>query len=323
MSTQLFSTPGTFTFTVPPAVTTLQVEAWGGGGNGDDDQLANGGGGGGYGKKNSILCSSGDEFLVIVGAGGAVAGAGEDSAFSGNPTPNYMQVPGGASGASGGAGGSTGSGADVDFNGGNGGLDQLIGGGGGGGSSAGTGADGGNGADATVLLGGAGGGAPSGGAGGGGGGDPGSDGTNGFAPGGGGGSSGTGSSNAGLGADGQVLLTWIEVYAGNGALLVGTVASTVSGTLQPWSEASIDIPQSILTGSATATAPPSGSGNLAVEDSTLVGNGSVSGPGAVAGAGAIAALEARMSGLGFAPVLSAAPQITRGRRRRWTFFPSR
>ena len=62
---QVYSTPGTFSFTVPSGVTKILVEAWGAGGGG----ATVGGGGGGYGK-SIISVTSGDVYTITVGAGG-------------------------------------------------------------------------------------------------------------------------------------------------------------------------------------------------------------------------------------------------------------
>ena len=60
-------------YTVPPGVTSIQVEAWGGGAGGDSGfriaGVAWGGGGGGYGRE-VLTVSSGETYYFTIGAGG-------------------------------------------------------------------------------------------------------------------------------------------------------------------------------------------------------------------------------------------------------------
>ena len=68
-----FTTPGTYSFIVPDAVNSIDVDIWGaGGGGGDRDGFdgGNGGGGGGYGG-GTISVVPGSTITIIVGAGGA------------------------------------------------------------------------------------------------------------------------------------------------------------------------------------------------------------------------------------------------------------
>ncbi|MFV8343024.1 LamG-like jellyroll fold domain-containing protein [Flavobacterium sp. XS2P39] len=74
-TTQTFTASGTFT--VPPGVTSVQVEAWGGGGggggvigNGGKTQAGGGGAGGSYTKTTSVTVTSGAAITITVGAGG-------------------------------------------------------------------------------------------------------------------------------------------------------------------------------------------------------------------------------------------------------------
>ena len=66
---QEFSTPGTYSFTVPTNITRLLVELWGGGGGGGLG-LYFSGGGGGY-SRSIIIVTPGTTINVIVGAGGS------------------------------------------------------------------------------------------------------------------------------------------------------------------------------------------------------------------------------------------------------------
>ncbi|MCM2279547.1 MAG: hypothetical protein NDJ89_15835 [Oligoflexia bacterium] len=200
---------GTYSYKVPPGVSSIQVEAWGGGGGGGTQSAqANGGGGGGYSKK-LLSVTPGETLTLVVGAGGATGVDGQSSsvkrgatviteatgglsAGGGSPTPTAglydVWYPGGAGAAAqGGGGGRAGSG------------------GGGGGGSSGAGVAGTAGAGATVGPGGTGG-ATDGGRGGDGG-APSTAGQNGQAPGGGGGGSGSSSTVSGTGGDGRLRIT--------------------------------------------------------------------------------------------------------------------
>src|ERR1035437_8969993 len=73
---QTYSSPGTYTWTAPAGVWSVQVECWGPGGDGggpwyDDNgngQAGGGGGGGAYAKVNSFAVISGSSYTVLVGA---------------------------------------------------------------------------------------------------------------------------------------------------------------------------------------------------------------------------------------------------------------
>jgi hypothetical protein len=69
---QEFSTPGTYSFTVPTAVTSISAVAIGGGGGGASN-VNDGGGGGGAGLqyRNDIAVTPGETLTVVVGVGGA------------------------------------------------------------------------------------------------------------------------------------------------------------------------------------------------------------------------------------------------------------
>jgi hypothetical protein len=69
---ETFTTPGTFTWTVPAGVFTIEVEAWGAGGGGasvPNSTAAGGGGGGGY-SRSTISVTPGAMIPYTVGAGG-------------------------------------------------------------------------------------------------------------------------------------------------------------------------------------------------------------------------------------------------------------
>lgn len=219
--------PGTYTWTCPPNVTSIQVEAWGAGGAGGGVgtaalfRVAGGGGGGSYAQSSGIPVVPGNAYTIIVGAGGtgvsaAVGNAGGSSSFG-----SIVIATGGAGGlanntagsVSGGAGGSTATGS-VSWNGGTGGTSNgtgtLTAASGGGGGGAGTTSNGGN---ANVNV------AGTGGAVGGGSGGAGintntsTNGTSGNNPGGGGSGARGGSTNTsarlgGTGGSGKIILTY-------------------------------------------------------------------------------------------------------------------
>lgn len=91
-----FSTPGTYSWTVPPGVTNICIEAWGGGGHGGDGALnlaynGGGGGGGGYGFK-CVDVTPGQVFNLTV----ASSGAGGETTFG-----NVITSTNGANGTAG------------------------------------------------------------------------------------------------------------------------------------------------------------------------------------------------------------------------------
>jgi hypothetical protein len=146
--TKYFDSAGTYTFTFPPGVTSINVEAWGGGGP-TGTARGSGGGGGAY-SRSTFSVTPGAEYTINVGAGGATGQAGGDSWFG---APATLLAKGGASpgptdgGAQGGQA-SLGVGS-TKYSGGNGGnrgsSSNNTGGGGGGGGSAFPTANGGNG----------------------------------------------------------------------------------------------------------------------------------------------------------------------------------
>lgn len=121
-SPETFSQPGTYTWTVPPCVTSITVKIWGGGGGGggtssrqtitDEEACTQGGGGGGGGfAMRTYSVTPGETYSIVVGAGGtggvganntAVAGiTGGTSTFSGPATTPFGALTGfgGAGGA--------------------------------------------------------------------------------------------------------------------------------------------------------------------------------------------------------------------------------
>ena len=95
--------PASGTFTVPAGVTSAIFEGWGGGGGGDTG--AGSGGGGAY-KKATVAVSAGQEYVITVGAGGAVGGSnGGDTTVFRDPTTHLRAEGGKGGGANGGTGG--------------------------------------------------------------------------------------------------------------------------------------------------------------------------------------------------------------------------
>ena len=104
---QTFSS--TTTFTVPPGVTSIMVQAWGGGGHGStmSSAFAGGGGGGGAFASMTVSVVPGHSYIVNVGAGSTSSSPGGDSWFK---TSSTVLAKGGNSAnnndSSGGSGGS-------------------------------------------------------------------------------------------------------------------------------------------------------------------------------------------------------------------------
>lgn len=144
----LYDTPGTYTWTAPPGVTSVCVACIGGGAGGGGElyfgsYLGAGGGGGGLGYKNNIAVTPGTGYTVVVGSGGTGAGAnGTNSYFISTSTVSGRGGVGAKYSGSrtGSGGGYTGDGGG---NGGSGGyyfsLASVAGGGGGAGGFAGGG----------------------------------------------------------------------------------------------------------------------------------------------------------------------------------------
>jgi uncharacterized repeat protein (TIGR01451 family) len=201
----------TSTFTAPPGVTSIVVEAWGGGGGPRNDGTERrGGGGGGAYARSTLTVIPGQTYNVIVGLGGAVVhpgtvgNAGGNSFFADGST---LLARGGAGGTNlGGSGGDAATSVgDIRFSGGAGGdrSGTTSGGGGGGGGSAFAHADGSAGQAGSGSTGGVGG---DGEGPGGNGGNNGQTGQPGTIPGGGGGARGSNGGNGGAGADGRVIV---------------------------------------------------------------------------------------------------------------------
>ena len=89
---QVFSTPGSYTWTCPAGVTKVMGELWGGGGGG----CYTGGGGGGYGKQ-IINVVPGVTYSIVVGAGGSTC----PGSNGGNSQFSTIIAYGGSHGASG------------------------------------------------------------------------------------------------------------------------------------------------------------------------------------------------------------------------------
>jgi hypothetical protein len=144
-----FTTPGTYTFTVPANVYSLSAVAIGGGAVGGQNGVA--GGAGALSYQNDIPVTPGQLLTVVVGAGGAWYQSGADVYDGGDSMFASMIAGGGKGESSGGMGGSA-SGGDANFSGGAGGVSGYPNAGGGG--TAGyteNGQDGGNGSAAPYI----------------------------------------------------------------------------------------------------------------------------------------------------------------------------
>lgn len=149
-SPKTYSTPGTYSWTVPPNVTSICVEVWGGGGNGgtggwsggvSNGHFGGGGGGGGYGYQ-CFLVVPGTTYSVTVGGASGTSSLGTLISASGGvagdnatTTVNGLGGNGGASAASFNISGTNGSagGGSYGNSGGNGGAGANGGAGGAGG----------------------------------------------------------------------------------------------------------------------------------------------------------------------------------------------
>jgi hypothetical protein len=76
---QAYTTPGTYSWTAPPGVTSVSVVAVGGGGSGEYNNT-----GGALGWKNNISVVPGQSYTVVVGAGGPAGSGGTYSANGGD-----------------------------------------------------------------------------------------------------------------------------------------------------------------------------------------------------------------------------------------------
>lgn len=103
-----YSTPGSYTFTVPAGVTKLRVEVAGGGGSsgggdfywdGDDKNYFRGGKGGNGAKINtSISVTPFSKITIIVGAGGTAPGFQQDGVDGGSSSVPGVTAGGGGKG---------------------------------------------------------------------------------------------------------------------------------------------------------------------------------------------------------------------------------
>ena len=235
--TTSYTAAGSYTWTCPNGVHSLQIECWGGGGAGGGASKTSGGAGGGgggggaYAKATSVTVTPGTGYSVVVGGGGAhtlsavtgTAAPGTNSWFGTSAATNCLAAGGGGGGdfvgnggGPGGTGGASsscvysGSGSAA-YSGGNG-RTATASRGGGGGGGAGTAANGGTSTGNADI---AGTGGASGGGNGGAGYVGGGSGFSGNAPGGGGGggeASGSTWRTGGDGAAGKVVLTYTVAY---------------------------------------------------------------------------------------------------------------
>ena len=97
-----YSTPGSFTFTVPAGVTKLRVEVAGGGGGGGgaDGKSAGKGGNGGSGAKTNttFAVTAGASVAVVVGAGGSSAYKKNNGGTGGTSKAGSVSARGGNGG---------------------------------------------------------------------------------------------------------------------------------------------------------------------------------------------------------------------------------
>lgn len=97
-----YSTPGSFTFTVPAGVTKLRVEVAGGGGGGGgaDGKSAGKGGNGGSGAKTNttFAVTAGASVAVVVGAGGSSAYKKNNGGTGGTSKAGSVSARGGDGG---------------------------------------------------------------------------------------------------------------------------------------------------------------------------------------------------------------------------------
>jgi hypothetical protein len=230
-TTTTYSTNGNHTYTAPAAATAAKVQCWGGAGSGCSNPPSTygggGGGGGEYAAEFTLAITGSSMYTAVVGKGSTTTASGGNSSFPGDAVTVTAHGGKTSSNTENGAAGGSGSVNSVHFSGGKGGngaQGATGNGGGGGGSSAGTAAAGGNGHNAPLGgSAGAGGTAPSGGGNGGAGGANNGNGVNGTAPGGAGGGAGEGSTRAGNGADGKVVITTVvQTLVGSWSPVAGT-----------------------------------------------------------------------------------------------------
>lgn len=91
----VFTTPGTFSWTAPAGITSVCVVAVGAGGGGGSSSSRCGGSGGGLAWRNNITVVPGNSYTVVVGAGGGANTAGGDTYFDTTSTVRGHGGPGG------------------------------------------------------------------------------------------------------------------------------------------------------------------------------------------------------------------------------------
>ncbi|MFV8339636.1 choice-of-anchor D domain-containing protein [Flavobacterium sp. LB3P21] len=287
-SSQTFSTPGTYTFTVPPGVTSINIEAWGAGGAGGGATGTNssggGGAGGGYARRNSYAVTPGANYTVTVGTGGIGSrGNGTDGGFSSlsSGATTYLLAVGGnaagatsmnntyTTGATAVSSGNIGFTASLSYYGGKGG-DGLFGGGAGG-SSAGTGSNGNSGIDQT------GGAAVTGGVKGADGSAESGDGAFGTSPGGGGAGANAITKtdrSGGGGGNGQVIISWTcPTFSLSSTSVATPLCSTYTANVSVTSSAT-GLPIGTYTVTYNISGANTASGNTAIMNVTTAGAGS-------------------------------------------------
>jgi len=102
-SPKIFNSAGTYSWTVPPNVTSICVEVWGGGGSGgmgSVNQAGGGGGGGGYGYQCFLVIPGTTYTVTVGGASGTSSLGGLISASGGVNASNIFPYVGGSGGGS-------------------------------------------------------------------------------------------------------------------------------------------------------------------------------------------------------------------------------
>lgn len=151
---QTYSTPGTYTFTVPTGVTEVRVVAIGAGGGagvGAAPSGAGGGGGSGGAIRATKAVSGGDSISIVVGFKGVLNGASGDP--GGNSTVSHSGNTITAGGGGGGSGGGSGAGGAAGTTSNSGVWSTLSSSNGSAGAAGVSGVAGGNGADRTAFQG--------------------------------------------------------------------------------------------------------------------------------------------------------------------------
>ena len=81
---EVFTTPGTYTWTCPVGVTSISAVCIGAGGSGSKTWSGGGGGGGGLGWKNSISVTPGQSYTVVVGDKGEAVSNTQNGGLGGS-----------------------------------------------------------------------------------------------------------------------------------------------------------------------------------------------------------------------------------------------